>query len=732
MKDLVAKLKNMNFKQAAIQHVEKMVFAIVVLLVVLVLAGTSWSRYERKPEEFLDKIRKGEANLENSQWPEDQRKEFLAAPDVLQIVNSFDAGADLSRFEYRTPFFWPLYPKKEKYKEPQLLAVQDLVADPGYVILEFSTDATPENVEGEAAAEDGKTDAGAAAETSPRTRGPAPNELAPRDAAGNAVAGPDTAGRGTMKLGTETTPAGPGATSSKKQMMGVEARGLRYVAVRGIFPLKEQIDKIAVAMNEPVAAEAEQYLDFIDFVLERQTAVAGADAWTGPWEAVNIQDAYDVLNKVTDFDVDLVDSSLTDAVFTMPLPYRMAGSWGNKVTHPKIKTLTLEQAEQQMLINSKMLEVYEKMRQQQKDPYEKKGFAPRQVDVRDMRHDVRDVDAVINAVISELKSSGDYKPFIDKLPNSADPQRLLNGLTSEQVSISGRVLLFRYLDFNVEPGNAYRYRVRLVLRNPNFQRPIAELMDPASADGITRETPASDPSPMAFLPKDVDVFLTRVDQVRGRLETSAEFEVYEWYEPSGTTIRGELKRLHPGDRVGGTVETEVLRPAEQRFENEPDVEISTRNVLVDIAPSQLLKPEDHPDLQLDPRARTGLGLVDEVLMLSNSGSFVCLDTVSQRDARKQAQANLDAQNEPWEFLKKRKMASAPGPGMEGESYDEYEANMMGSLETEMQQSYDESMSESGMGVHDEYGSGGYPGSGYPSRRRSNPLRLGPGARFGPR
>ena len=52
-----------------------------------------------------------------------------------------------------------------------------------------------------------------------------------------------------------------------------------------------------------------------------------------------------------------------------------------------------------------------------------------------------------------------------------------------------KYLLFRYFDFTVTPGNSYRYRVRLVLRNPNYKRPVEELVDASVAEGELRMTP---------------------------------------------------------------------------------------------------------------------------------------------------------------------------------------------------------------------------------------------------
>ena len=67
-----------------------------------------------------------------------------------------------------------------------------------------------------------------------------------------------------------------------------------------------------VSLNLQSTSEARNYLQLLDFVLERQTAVAGSDPWTGPWDVVDQQRALDVLAEAYDFALDPVDPRVTD------------------------------------------------------------------------------------------------------------------------------------------------------------------------------------------------------------------------------------------------------------------------------------------------------------------------------------------------------------------------------------------------------------------------------------
>ena len=57
-------------------------------------------------------------------------------------------------------------------------------------------------------------------------------------------------------------------------------------------------------------------------------------------------------------------------------------------------------------------------------------------------------------------------------------------------------LLFRYLDFDIEPGTYYRYRVRLKIANPLYD---SQTTNPFLSAGETRATPWSRPSPSVFV-----------------------------------------------------------------------------------------------------------------------------------------------------------------------------------------------------------------------------------------
>ena len=74
--------------------------------------------------------------------------------------------------------------------------------------------------------------------------------------------------------------------------------------------------------------------------------------------------------------------------------------------------------------------------------------------------------------------------------------------------------LFRFVDLDPElqPGHAYKYRVRMLLRNPNFGLQPQVLLKPETAAVTYRPTPWSDASPAISIPADTRLVAGGIDR----------------------------------------------------------------------------------------------------------------------------------------------------------------------------------------------------------------------------
>ena len=214
-----------------------------------------------------------------------------------------------------------------------------------------------------------------------------------------------------------------------------------------------------------------------------------------------------------------------------------------------------------------------------------------------------------------------------------------NGLLS-------KYLLFRYFDFQVTPGNAYRYRVRLTLLNPNFKRPVEELVDESIAAGETRVTPWSEPTPHVFVPEEQRIFLAKAEKSRST-ETglpSANIDVYQWFSEAGTTIAAKVEKLQLGQFIGGRCpKTEVYRPANDTLKEE-EVPVFTGSLLADVAAAPTVAgfdPAEHADLKLDEKKLKQLTSADKALIVDRYGQLAILDTKTATDERSVAEGIVE-------------------------------------------------------------------------------------------
>ena len=687
-------MKNVNWKELIVTHVEKGVLGMAGLIVLIGLATTSWGTYDKRPSQFEENVKNGRSNFESGVWPTDREKEFQADDPGLQVVRLFDGART---YPYSTRWVLPLNKRKEKIKEPSWQRFELVVADAGKMLMELLPREGTTTV--------ATSDSG---ELKVKVPGGVPgSEVQPPRLDGPRVEGPRQSGAGRSTPGssdTATTPQGVGndgapearagygaddlmlamqgsGTSSavKKEKRG-EGRGTRFVSIRAIFPLKKQVEQLKTALNLDSPVEAAQQLVFWDFELERQTAVAGANPWSGPWEKVDIAYALDLLGR-TDFDVDVVDERFRDSVFTMPLPYRISGNWGSPenswlVSHPSIKqVLTTEQQLEQERRNTALIEAAETQKAAVKT---KGGFGPIQHDTKGLARQATQNSAMRDSFMERMKEmEGADAPGAD---GAAPPNPYGNSGYQTQgafglakVTEISELLLFRFIDFSVVPGNAYRYKIKLKIENPNFGREASELENIASREGEYRNTEWSDPSTPAVVEDETDFYIAKLDDRRG----VAEVEVHEWMTNTGSYVNGTFSGLLAGDQIaswreedtrrggykkGTGIETPVLRPYEETYDDEV-IDFVTPNTLIDLGKTVLLDPADHPDLNLDTK-RVSLAL-DEIVMINRFGELVQIDSVAQDAAYKSAAALMKRQEEVWAIYRKKSTAPPQQSGIEG-------------------------------------------------------------------
>jgi hypothetical protein len=726
-------------KQLIIEHGEKFILGLAGLFVLIGIGTTQWSTYDKKPENFSQKIDAGKATFDASIWPEPEKETFVALDPGDEVAKILEGIPPSLTYEYSVKWAHRITKAREKVAEPEYDPIIDLVADAGRLLLELSPE--PEETPGTSligvevaavgGAVDGPPTGSSAAPEGPRIDGPRID--GPRGGA-NSPAGPQSLQDDDGDEFADENAYGPGdmgddyagGSGQLGARRNVEPRGYRFAAVRGIFRMKQQIEKVRRALRLDTAQEAYLKVRFWDFELQRQTAVAGSNPWPNEWEAVDIDVAVKLLERI-EFDVDVVDEQYRDAVFTIPLPYRVTGSWatsagpnGILASHPQIKRLLNDKEQQEQETRAKAMLRAADREQKIKEATGGGGFKGVQVDTRSMRGNMMSDPSSMSAYnesYNELKMEEDSE--YEGSGSSAGSGYSGMGQGRMDVVATPDLLLFRFLDFSVVPGNAYRYRVRLKLLNPNFDRDPGELQDFASREGKFRFTPWSEISTPAMIQDENEVYVAEVSDRKG-----VSMDAYQWMSETGSYVHGPFKKLQRADRLAswtrevtgrgrnartetyGGVTTEVLRPSESTFIKE-QIDFVTPNTLVDFNYDRLLNPEDHPDLGLD--TKTLSTSLEEVVIVNRFGDLVRLDTFGNAISHERARNRMTQQDSLWAHLKQKVMQQGEGGGDIGDLFGPGSGD-----ENSADYGNEDSSQYPGMGD-----SGGSGGSSNPRRRRSS-------------
>ncbi len=131
MKFSVSSLKSLNYKQLLIDHVEKIIFGIIILCTVSFLYGTQWKPYSQTPQDLKQVVTESEEKLKESQWPEKAKEEYNNDENIVEQIKEVFDPLDGSQFVSNNGIYEPLVSSSKPYQEPKWLTVSDLKADYG-------------------------------------------------------------------------------------------------------------------------------------------------------------------------------------------------------------------------------------------------------------------------------------------------------------------------------------------------------------------------------------------------------------------------------------------------------------------------------------------------------------------------------------------------------------------------------------------------------------------------
>ncbi|HTU24301.1 MAG TPA: hypothetical protein VMF30_02815, partial [Pirellulales bacterium] len=270
----------------------------------------------------------------------------------------------------------------------------------------------------------------------------------------------------TASVGESVALKNAGETKPRGVKLGKEfvPKGFYYIAVTGVVPVRKQIGIYEEAFRNGMGYNAGKDVPVYRFgKIERAETIAGKTVWKEI-------DLGSVIKFVRDCapekPADVVDPDYVDR-FTMPLGPLLGEEWSPAVAgHPKIPPAG-------------------RFDQTKKQP--EKTEAP-----------------------PAVAESAENFSFDSPNPKAAAPAKAAPAAAQAARGPAPAPVheekLFRFIDYTVEPGKRYRYRVKLVLENPNLEVQDRYLKEPAASHTPTLETAWSQPTKSTLVPRGINIF----------------------------------------------------------------------------------------------------------------------------------------------------------------------------------------------------------------------------------
>jgi hypothetical protein len=680
----MAKSKGFDVKALFLNHGEKFGAAIVGLLALTGLATANWSGcslLEAELKNIANKTRDAWSSSTNT-LPEEKKALFAATPDVERMAQRMASpNEDIEQFTTLRHWNPPINEVREKLAAVVVLAPESpestLVT---FTMIEKEDElesdedpAVPEKAKEEMSPdEQDLADLFAAKAPGGAAPGGLPGGL-PGDSAGlySGLPGEDSGGAGYSAIpgggsgpgmpgmpggmvgmpgmpggGMELELSGYGGYSGMESGMGMgmgtpverKVRSCSGVSVRCVFDLYKQTNMVAEALRLAPADVTQRHIDFVNLEIQRKAAVAGLDPWAGEWETLSLKDVAEILDRSAYFDRDIVNPSVVRSEITMPLPSRAAGNWTTaNASHKRLENFKLSAEEQDLIDQHQAMLLEEANKLKATLPPEQarsEGFRRYSLASQDLGQALgAQYSNVSESMYSAYQggpgagegpaagpgtgpgSAGGVRGQAPRFKNKEEMEKFLNATL-----VANRLLLVRFMDFTCDRGNAYQYRVRLEMRNPNFNVPIDELEQPELATQRTIFSEWSEPTTPIFVPGGYRYYTQKVES-KPRTDELAHLNMFYQVDTAGTPVMANL-RVPVGVRIGGKQPLEVVDLGKSTLETQ-EVELKSQDFLAGVTEAPRISSGDFPDLKdFLKSVQGGRAVPDRITVVDSTGAIV--------------------------------------------------------------------------------------------------------------
>ena len=514
----VEKLKTLGLRQG-----EKFVVGIAATILVVCLAlALSKSTIGTTPTELQKKAEQSDSNLGRKQNPEDivakVEEEGIKDPGFIKIVENQTANA-LKPSDYRVKLDWVIpEPGAGLIRDqPELIAPTEVAVFPGRGgVLLYALDDKGERIVDKTALASGgpgsRKGMGMGMGRPGGGRGERPEDAQKRQEAekqrmDRLLAGKKDAPKDQDKDKADATKAE--AETADPAAVGPwveETKGKRWVVITGVIDNEQMNKNWLAALKNPSIA----YPQYVKVDAERQTLQSDG-GWT-EWAPIDEDAKYKVLDNLTEGDEELVPANLRLEALVDPLPFLRAGYW----TGVHVARLVPPDVLNAPPVNAGMM------------GGGGKGMGMMGGGGKGMG----------------MMGGEGGRPGMGAMGEGGGS---VGGSGDEAVTPNPeKTLMFRSLDFGIEPNTTYRYRIRLVVKNPNFEHSDVN----PGVDVTTKNLlgPWSETTESVSVPADVSAYAQMPAQ-DNRRDDVVMFQVVRWNPATGQTVL-KTDDAGPGFLVG--------------------------------------------------------------------------------------------------------------------------------------------------------------------------------------
>jgi|GEM_PF-1659792 len=574
-----------------IEHGEKAAFGVLVLVLgYAVYSAITHPTYEKRPEQLRAQAESKLTAIQNAR-PDDEFKTQFPVENFAAKVDAANQPIKPQEFAISTPFYIDRTAVLgEKRGQPELLPAVELTAR--FVRMSIATNPAP---------------------TQPSPMGASP--MAPASPMGTAARG--GARRGPMAPaaggGAESTPSGEGPSGGVAYSSGAAPKGKMAIVVVGRVPVQEQLLKYQQEFQNSRFSDKDRDIPFyVTFLLERADVTHNPEnpQWTSVVDGQSLivanllemnewaGTAPEVVDQTHVRTLQLDQASGAWSNFTSPLPPRLLEEWSSEVTCKSIKKL-----------------------EPQTDP-----LLGGQPNAGEAQQPVATVPMGGNPFSNPFQVGPLAQPQGTRNPAGTPDPSVRRNDPQKKDEMSD--ILLRFFDFKVEPNHRYQYRVKLVLRNPNFNLPDRYLKDPSQAKAMYVFSPDSDPTPAVAVSGYSEVLAGGVEPPRGISEATATVIIRNRDADTGAIVAYEFPGVERGTLLnfevvkknvrGKTIGALMPNPATSKVSVAEHAVFKSNELLLDLRGGDVL-PSPPNDRRV--RETSGVLVLDENGWLQVRGEF---------------------------------------------------------------------------------------------------------------